>query len=872
MADQAVSTQIYLSRDQVRNQMIEYIKSYLDIENVDLAKSSFLSYIINIFSTLTSNLLFYETSLYREFFLTQAQLPESIINLSTFLGYNTREASFAVADVMMTFPLTFDPPNARFQIPNEYTFFAGSTEFKTYYETTINVYENSTVVVNAYDSNSGVKITIPVHVDTTAENAFTIILPTRQYSILRNEYQIDQDLKPYQFYELSVPITGKVSKQDVFVYPSESSPPDVLNEDLYKWDECSSLFLLAPHEKGYVSRRTATGRTISFGNNLVGAQPDPGSKAVVIVYMTAGANGNVIRGAINKGDSLYLDSPTEGLQVIEFTCTNPVPAVNGKDEESIEEIRRNSIANLVAMNRLVSEPDFENISVVMPEAPIEPNTIPVLKRSDLKCNEVQIFTILNYQPQDDSTSSISIVPTKNLFYDVQPPDRIYIPKYSQLPDPIKILPTDPDIYFTTLFDMYIDRLNGSASYYYVVSDVIIDPVLNVTYKGCEDYDKIEINELEVMDSSSSAIFYLYYNRGKDYPEGDPLATCEMMVQDLTGTTTYSMYNNTYQNRFELTISPYTLFPEGLTTCYFRISSLHNGEYQYISKYEAKILFRDNLEEFMMSNVVESYDSTSDSTSVIIYDIPVVLSSWYESLSLSDKQIFESLCIQKLITGMDFKSHRMLTDFINLKFTNTSGLITNMLKNPLTRFGVVAISNSPPENPIRGQTYIVGPDPSGLFIGYKNYYATWISSVREWQFNQPTVNDIISLTSDPDHIKYLFTGTDWIIPSHYTIPLKLEYQLFKRSDYFGSDTKLVNTVKKALMDTFASKFGINKSIARSEIISCIQGVDGIEKCTLTSPESDIFFDFDISKFSQKDLLEYSPEYIYFTEEFMVVRIA
>jgi hypothetical protein len=112
--DTSISNQIYLSRDQIRTQIIEYIQYYMELENVDLTKSSFLSFVINILSTLTSNLLFYETSVYKEFFLTKAQLPESIINLSAFLGYNTREASFSTANILMSIPLGFGDSNATF--------------------------------------------------------------------------------------------------------------------------------------------------------------------------------------------------------------------------------------------------------------------------------------------------------------------------------------------------------------------------------------------------------------------------------------------------------------------------------------------------------------------------------------------------------------------------------------------------------------------------------------------------------------------------------------------------------------------------------------------------------------------------------------
>ena len=83
-ADTTLSNQIYLSRDNIRTQIIEYMQYYLELENVDLVKSSFLSFMIDTLATLTTNILFYSSSTYKEFFLTTAQLPETIYNLSAF--------------------------------------------------------------------------------------------------------------------------------------------------------------------------------------------------------------------------------------------------------------------------------------------------------------------------------------------------------------------------------------------------------------------------------------------------------------------------------------------------------------------------------------------------------------------------------------------------------------------------------------------------------------------------------------------------------------------------------------------------------------------------------------------------------------------
>jgi len=110
MAEIKTSQQIWASRDQIRNQIIELYKSYMELENVDLTKSSWNSFIIEILSTLTTNVMFYQISAYKEFFLTKAQLPESILNLAAFLGYSGSNATAATVNAFMVIPFGFLPP------------------------------------------------------------------------------------------------------------------------------------------------------------------------------------------------------------------------------------------------------------------------------------------------------------------------------------------------------------------------------------------------------------------------------------------------------------------------------------------------------------------------------------------------------------------------------------------------------------------------------------------------------------------------------------------------------------------------------------------------------------------------------------------
>ena len=183
MANNSISDQIFLSRDAIRDQIIEYTKTYLELENVDLTKPSFLTYLINILSTLTSNILFYQLSTHKEFFLTEAQLPENILNLSAFIGYTPSDASYATTNVLMTFPLTFDDSIATFQISDGFKFqTSDKVIFSTYYTVDVTVTGNSAVTAVLEETNAGIKKTynLPLTIDTD-NNTCSISLPVRQY-------------------------------------------------------------------------------------------------------------------------------------------------------------------------------------------------------------------------------------------------------------------------------------------------------------------------------------------------------------------------------------------------------------------------------------------------------------------------------------------------------------------------------------------------------------------------------------------------------------------------------------------------------------------------------------------------------------------
>ena len=824
-----ISSQIYLSRDQIRNQIIEYMKDYLELENVDLTKSSFLSFIIDTIATLTSNLLFYQTSVYREFFLTKAQLQESVLNLAAFLGYQPSIAQYSTANVLITIPFGFSDSIVTFAIPDGFKFKASEIEFTTYYNTNITVSNNSSVEITV--DQDGRIFNLPVNIDTTVEMEFSFLLPTRQYKPVRQEFQLDADLELYQFSDIEIPFRGKISNIEVHVKEPGSNPDDTGR--LYT--QFNSLYLMSSSDYGFVYRRTNDGVTVYFGNGLIGVQPEAGSTIVIDIIETEGADGNVIASSINKGERIYARQGSPATtQLVNYTVSNPSPASGAVDEEDLEAIRQNAIASLTSLGRLVSENDYSNTNIIIEGSPIADNSVAILKRSDIKCNEIQLYTTLEFNN--------GIVPTRNTKYDTLT-GTTYISRGTII--------TIDGISYYTLFDMTIEALNTVAYYHYVMNTVDIKPVLIQSFAS-NPY-ALSINNLEVKKVADTAVYKLsYYSTEGDYNS----CTCEMVI--IENETTYTMMNipGTNGGYFTYTFNPYTHIPDGNLNYIFRISNTSG----LISEYSAPLIFRQDLKEFMLSNTIE------DGTTTIIYDIPVVQKEYYDGIVQKD---FELQVLQTMLQSMDFVNYRMLTDFVNVKFCNTTGLLTNMLLNTVTKRPVIDIGLSSVPSGTIGDRYIVTGYEGNSWEGHEDEIALCIDSTAQtWNFLSPNADDTLIITNK--NSKYIYTPKGWVVPN-YDIPFTIEVEIMKDNNSYLTDSEISENVKSVLYSSFSNRFGPNMAIYRSEIIKIIQETEDVGYCKLIQPESNIFFNFKLDNFTQDELLEYTPDYVFFRKDDIICRI-
>jgi hypothetical protein len=797
--------------------------------------------------------MFYNISTYREFFLTTAQLPESILNLSAFLGYNTTEASYSQAGVLITIPFGFDipPSTTTITINPDFKFYASNIEFITDYITTITVKNNSSATVVIQD---GQKIyNLPVIIDSTsAEQSFSFILTAKQYKHNQQEFQIDEDLQLYQFVTIDVPLTGQVSTLLVEIRDPGSSTWTV-------YTEASSLYLMSTTDKKFVSRRTQNGRRLYFGNGVIGVQPTPGSTVRITINETLAERGNVIAGSITRGDRIYTSSGGT-TKILNYSAINPTSSTGGKDEESLEDIRSNSIASLTALHRLVSESDYINAKVVLEDSPLAENSLPVLKRSDLKVNDIQLFTTLLFG--DD------LVPTRDASYITSIPvdGEAYVPRNT-------IIEID-SIDYLTLFDITTEKINKVAYYQYIMYQLQVIPMLVRSYGSTYN---LTVTNLLVKKDGSSATFGLSY-----FTDESDSTSCECQMEFLQDGIKHDMTNDIANKKFTYLFNPYTLIPEGELDIYFTISRAGSN----IAQYSASLTFRASLNSFMMSEILLGQDSTSytelgvDSSSCIIFDIPVVKQSYYDDLDEDDKRAFESQVLQKMLSGTEFESKRMLTDFTNLKLTNTTGILKNMQLNTVTKLPVIDVDiDSIPFDPELDDQYIFSKKLSEAFTWEGQTLVRW--SGLGWTKIESVTDDIVYVSSTEK--KYIYSEGQWVVPV-YQIPIEIELEVIRSRTYAGSDVELSNTIKSSLLSAFQSRFGTNVALYRSEIIDVVHNVSGVSHCRVVTPESSIFYKFDLNKLdhyklsyfkstdnAQVKLLLYGPEYTFFKEENITLRI-
>ena len=1006
---------IYGSREKIRSALIEYAKQYLNLNDSDINKTSYLAYLIDQLSILSANHIFYDATIYKEFFFVDAQLTESVSNLAKWIGYVIPKAVPAQVDLLMGVNLEFTTSQASFTISPYFHARAGDIPFMIKSdsldsvsaakvnvnntlitnEITAKVINNS--ILNVRDSDGNYK---PVYLSSDGKTAY-FYLTFIQKDIQLKIFNVPDDLSTDQYYNIPIEYEGQVSDLDVYVISptinqklntSSSSIDGTLSpetfdptEEMYdsagnicnwvKWEEAvNGIYSMTAKKTQYCWVGGYNKGEIMFGNGILGKQPAPGSIIAVRLHITQGSTGNVISNTISDGDTIYQNS-SSGTGTVSFTINNPSAAYGGSDLLTLPEIKQNAIVNLSSKKRLVSDNDYDDITTICgDDLPIK-NAYPILKRSDIKCNEMMVFTTLNYIANNVN----EIVPTRNTYIDISNTEWTSDSnEFTIMRNTDVVVGNDT---FITLFNMTLNRTTKTASYDYMlqsvdgtsvskyskIRDSFYDKYSYITGNGCSfsintsrkstlstNYAvnvtfKVNHNvqENSTIDNENNMTAYQLKNLFDNYG-GFNVQTFQATmttkwgdnkVYDATAAYGYTYTKNSdgAYTSFGWTIDNYLNVPDGLQRFEFDIEAwgpkrnldgsfvgtdgsiiidaqgnLVSGKsntkvqmaWSSLHTYYCDVIIRRNLDTFMESTITFNEDG-----SCRLHNVPVILKSYYKDIVESDSNTgssnFELSVMQKLMTSLSFTDKKMLTDFINIKFCDTYGVMTNLKYNTPSYTVESRYDNTPwwdsdtqsiPTDVIintdygsgsktdpaatAGQSGIyyiangfideMGKTPLSEYLGYivlrlvsgdaPNYTYTY-QLIEPKRGMYVRVKD--ELDSDGYYNTLVWTGRTWKNVSEYNIPLDIKVKIEVDNTVVSkSDETITNEIIDALTTYYQSKIGIQKNIDISELLKVCRSISGVVYAEILNPEFNIRFDYTIDDLTQKQMLDFTPQYIGF----------
>jgi len=259
----------------------------------------------------------------------------------------------------------------------------------------------------------------------------------------------------------------------------------------------------------------------------------------------------------------------------------------------------------------------------------------------------------------------------------------------------------------------------------------------------------------------------------------------------------------------------------------------------------------------MSKTARSTIVTFSDNSQKITDIPVILKSWYDTLSETDKATLLNYIGSRFLVYDSDISHRMINTLLDVKFIKSAGTLTN-LDYSKEDYIVEDVVYGEVTSPVVGKYYAISdPIPStDSWYQYAGYLAWYDGS--SWNFDKPGSGTIIRNTQD-NHI-YSTDGRRWFKPS-YSSPLDVEIEVFTET----YDTRLQSYVLDAILNYINNELGIEESLYISTLVSKIHDIDGVKFIRVVKPESDIIYKDVTDNLTKDQLMLYTPEYIYTTKD-------
>lgn len=307
-----------LEFDSIKENLKDFLRGQAQFSDYDFEGSN-LSILIDLLAYNTHYNALYTNFALNEVFLDSASKRNSVVSLARSIGYRPRSAICAKTTINFTVTGTNTTP-AFLTLPANLVFYGikDGVRYNFYTDDDVTAAYNPTTQSYTFSQ-------IPVREGIPLRNTFT-------YSS-QNKYLIPNN--NVDSTTLKVAVIKSSTNNDTTIY----KPAD----DLSLVTEFSTVYFLKEVDDGFFQ--------LEFGDDILGKALVPGNIITVDYLVSSGSAPNRIS-SLSYGGNTILGSSAVSVTVL-------IPVYNGRDPETIDEIRFNAPNFYAAQNRAVTVDDYK---------------------------------------------------------------------------------------------------------------------------------------------------------------------------------------------------------------------------------------------------------------------------------------------------------------------------------------------------------------------------------------------------------------------------------------------------------------------------------------------------------------------------------
>ena len=316
-----------LDFEDIKVALKDYLRAQSDFTDYDFEGSA-LSTLIDTLAYNTYYTAFNTNMVVNELFIDSATLRDNVVAIAKQLGYRPKSITSPTAYV--SFTVNYANPTT----DTELILKAGSG-FIANYDNTIYQYITESDVKGQVSNNSATFIDVPVREGTRILNTFLV-----NSSLVNQRFILDNRN-----------IDTNTIKVRVFPTGGTFNEPYVLAENILGVDSTSKVYFLEEVEDERYE--------LIFGDGVLGAKLDNGSRIQVSYLTTAGAASNGVKTFVFSG---VLENPAgTSPNAVSVVINSVVPSSGGEDLETTRSIKKNAPKAYGTQDRAVVAQDYAAI-------------------------------------------------------------------------------------------------------------------------------------------------------------------------------------------------------------------------------------------------------------------------------------------------------------------------------------------------------------------------------------------------------------------------------------------------------------------------------------------------------------------------------